>query len=116
MVGKAIEIRHTTEIGRLESAIPADRNPLLVYLASLGGDRSRTVVLQRLNRIADLVSSGLDATSMDWSKLRYQHIAAIRSRLIESGLAPSTSNAMLSAVKGVLRECWRLQYFRQKSR
>jgi site-specific recombinase XerC len=110
MVGKALEKHHTAEIGRLESAIPADRNPLLVYLASLGGNRSRTVVLQRLNRIAGLVSSGLDATSLDWSKLRYQHVAAIRATLIESGLAPATCNAMLSAVKGVLRECWRLQY------
>src|SRR5829696_3082089 len=61
-----------------------------------------------LETIARLASSGeVGALDFPWWLLRYQHAEAIRGRLAE-GYAPATANKMLSAMKGVLKSCWRL--------
>jgi site-specific recombinase XerD len=58
--------------------------------------------------IAALVSSGtLNAETMNWAALRYQHTHTIRSALAEH-YAPATANKMLAALRGVLKEAWRL--------
>jgi site-specific recombinase XerD len=63
-----------------------------------------------LERIAHLVSGGkADVLSLAWQDLRYQHTALIRSALAEA-YAPATANKMLSALRGVLKECFRLGY------
>jgi hypothetical protein len=60
--------------------------------------------------IADLVSGGQrSAASLDWPALSYAHTAALRTRLAEL-YAPATANRHLAALRGVLRECWRLGY------
>lgn len=86
-----------------------DENPVLVYLASLS-EGSRRSMRGSLEIVAGFVSGGrATATELAWWNLRYQHTALIRSTL--SGLyAPATANKMLSAVKGVLRQCFRLGY------
>ncbi len=63
---------------------PADENPALVYLASLGSPASRRTMRQALEVIARLVG-GENATafSLPWADLRFQHTAGIRSRLAE---------------------------------
>ena len=83
------------------------QHPALVYLARLGAGSRRTM-RQALDTIAGMVSGGaLDAGSMDWAALRYEHTTAIRSALAEH-YAPSSTNKCLSALKGVLKEAWRL--------
>jgi hypothetical protein len=65
---------------------------------------------EALNTIAAVVTSGrADLETMPWAALRYQHTAAVRAALMEK-YKPSTANKMLAALRGVLKECWRLGY------
>ncbi len=83
----------------------ADRHPALVYLASLSPG-SRKSMRGALERIALLVSGGkATVLTLAWHELRYQHTALIRSALAEA-YAPATANKMLSALRGVLKECF----------
>jgi len=88
---------------------PADQHPAAVYLARLGAGSRRTM-RSALDTIAGIVSGGAaDATQLDWGALRYQHTAAVRAILADR-YAPATTNRMLAALRGVLREAWRLGY------
>lgn len=63
---------------------------------------------QALNWIAQDCSQGrLDAMHFPWERLRYEHTQAIRATLADR-YAAATANKMLSALRGVLKECWRL--------
>jgi site-specific recombinase XerD len=65
-------------------------------------------MLQALDAIAEFLSNGtLDAHETDFAGIRYQHTSAVRSWLIDR-YAANTANRMLSALKGILKECWRL--------
>src|SRR5918994_6822564 len=86
---------------------PRDQNPVLAYLARLSPGSRRTMRAS-LETIARLASGGeVGALDFPWWMLRYQHSEAIRGRLADS-YAPATANKMLSAMKGVLKSCWRL--------
>ena len=87
--------------------LPRDENPVLAYLARLSPGSRRTMRAS-LETIARLASGGeVGALDFPWWLLRYQHSEAIRGRLAET-YAPATANKMLSAMKGVLKSCWRL--------
>lgn len=90
------------------AAYQADRNPALVYLASLA-ESSRRPMRESLNVIAGMVKPGTTFDAFPWSALRYQHTQAIRTQLGEK-YAAATANRHLSALRGVLKECWRLGY------
>lgn len=65
-------------------------------------------MLQALNAIARLLTNGTsDASTLDWSALRYQHTAAVRSVLMEK-YSPATANKMLCALRRTLKEARRL--------
>jgi hypothetical protein len=131
MVGKVDEAGGqmiTTEAGIAcfgqlapQQAGQAERHPALVYLAGLAAGSRRTMA-QALETVAAVVTGGdwqelegrrvllpgrCSMRTMPWHLLRYQHTAALRSKLAEV-FKPATANKMLSAVRGVLRECWRL--------
>lgn len=95
----------TTEILR-SAPLPPDQHPVAVYLARLASGSRRTV-LGRLDTLAALVSEELSAQTLPWHLLRYQHTQALRAKVAEK-YAPATANAMLSALRGVLKEAWRL--------
>ncbi len=88
---------------------PLDRNPAAVYLASLSESGRRTQK-QALNTVAELLTGGYaDALTCNWGAVRYQHTAAIRTKLSEN-YSPATANKMLSALRRVLKESWKLGY------
>jgi integrase len=88
---------------------PLDQHPAAVFLTSLPSAHSRRNMRRYLNQVAALLTNveGVDALEVNWAALRYVHVAAIRSQLM-SQYAPATVNAMLSAVRGVLKQAWKL--------
>jgi site-specific recombinase XerD len=82
-----------------------DRDPRLVYLASLSSEKSRRAMSGALERAAAVVHTTADR--LPWAALRYQHTQAIRAGL-EERYAPATVNHALAALRGVLREAVRL--------
>jgi site-specific recombinase XerD len=85
-----------------------DRNPAAVYLASLANG-SRRGQRQALNRMAGILtgSDRADCLALSWQALSYQHTAALRAQLLDL-YRPATVNKFLSALRGVLKEAWRL--------
>ena len=92
----------------LTTPTPLTAHPAAVYLSSLTKGSRRTMG-KALNVIARMLTNGqYDALSLDWSKLRYQHTAAIRAVLMEQ-YAPATANRMLCALRRTLKEARRLR-------
>lgn len=108
MTQAEIEPTSTTALVK-DVPYPADRNPALVYLASLSPGSRRTMA-HSLRAIAELVSGGrATLETLNWGVLRFQHTSAIRAALLER-YSPATTNKMLSALRGVLKRAWRLGY------
>jgi site-specific recombinase XerD len=81
--------------------------PYWVYLASLGSDESRRSMRGCLNHIA-AGFPGPSGEAFPWHDLRYEHTVIIRAMIVAEGKSPSFVNKHLSALRGVLREAWRL--------
>lgn len=91
----------------LQVSIPADRHPAAVYLARLAPGSRRTMSTS-LETIAGLLTSyRCNMQTLNWSALRYQHTSAVRAILAEL-YAPATANKMMCALRGTIREAWRL--------
>ena len=89
---------------------PASVNPACSYLASLGTEAGRRVMRSALDRIARQAGHA-DHAAMPWWLLAPADMQAVRSWLADtSRYAPATGRRMLAAVRGVVREAWRLGY------
>jgi len=111
------EIVHVNKEIQTMITIPLDHNPAAVYLSRLTTENSRYGMRWCLNLAASILSSGQsDCLSLDWTKMRYQHLAALKSKLISPNPTPTkekpysvgTANMILSGVKGVIREAWKM--------
>lgn len=92
---------------QLMNPIPLTVHPAAVYLSGLRDNSYRTMKYC-LNTIASTLTDGVcDCMTLDWSKLRYHHTAAVRSALIDQ-FSPMTVNLMLSALRRVLLEAYKL--------
>src|SRR5438045_1109807 len=91
----------------LSQELPTDCHPAQVYLARLSVSSRRTMT-QALHSLAGLLTDGQDtAFTLNWAALRYQHVAALRTRLAER-YTVATANKMLSALCNVLLEAYLL--------
>lgn len=105
--GRVVEAGQERALERFRM-LPLERNPAAVYLAGLS-QGSRRTMRGALNNVAELLTGGqCDALTIDWSKLRFQHVALVRSELLEN-YAASTVNKHLSAIRGTLKAAYRLR-------
>jgi integrase len=92
---------------KLTEPVPLSLHPAAVYLGSLS-EGSQRAMRSSLNAIASMLTDGeCDCFTLDWSKLRYRHTAAVRTAL-KQRLAPTTVNKILVALRRVLKEAHRL--------
>src|SRR5215203_242642 len=98
-------------------------DPLAVYLARLTSPESRRAMAASLELLAELLIDGQPADrtkrarrrragmplaiAVPWHELRYGHTQALRSWLAEH-CSPAAANRHLAALRGVLREAWRV--------
>jgi hypothetical protein len=82
-------------------------HPVTAYLNGLAPS-SRRPQLSALGWIARRATQLYTAETMPWHRLRRPHVLKIRG-LLEEHYQPATANRMLSALRGVLRECWQAQ-------
>src|SRR4051794_1980696 len=98
----------TTDLS-VSPTVPTDQQPALVYLASLAPGSRRTM-RQALDVMAGILTAQqFDHRTLPWGALRFQHVQAVRSVLMERYSA-ATANKMLSALRQTLRMAWRLGY------
>lgn len=94
--------------GRLLSFPPPARlpSPVEAYLARLAPSSGRTM-RKLLSRMATIISPELNVATVRWHLLGYSDTLQIRCRLVEI-YAPATCRLALCALRGVLKEAWRL--------
>jgi len=91
-----------TDAFRREAPPLVGHDPVASYLNNLspGSQRAQHDALQRL--------CGLPPSEFAWERLRYEHTNVLRAELVKR-YAPATTRRMLSALRRVLRECWKLR-------
>ena len=104
-------MRNITHLAAVAPSLPSEGSPkgARAYILSLSSPASRRAMRAALNQVARILTGNEDADAfrVPWSRLRYEHLAALRSHLTDH-YAPSSANTMLAAVRGVLRNAWRL--------
>lgn len=104
---------------------PPSANPVLVYLGRLPSPRSRRTMGRGLDVIATMLVPSLPEQldtegnilpgqqaallGQAWGGLRYQFTAKLQADLM-GRYSPATVNTYMSALRGVLKEAWRLGY------
>jgi integrase len=102
---------------------PVGADPVTVYLARLTSAESRRAMATSIELLAELLVDGQPSSTEErrqrrrdhgplarrvpWHELRYGHTQALRSWLAEH-CSPAAANRHLAALRGVLREAWRL--------
>lgn len=90
--------------------VPLVTNPAAIHLAAQSV-RARPGVLSSLRTATRLLSSGAleDPLAVDWSQLRYQHLAALLAVLADEDRKAAGIAHIRNCVLGVMREAWRLE-------
>lgn len=98
----------TTTLARLDTPMPdrVDQHPAGAYLIGTQTTTSRRTARSALNTIVQLLGEE-DIRSTPWHKLDYGEMNVLRT-IVADNYAPATANKLLSIVRGVLREAWKL--------
>jgi integrase len=85
-----------------------DLDPVQVYLAGRGCDRSRETMFESLKRVSSLLKGG-GVETIVWAEFTFAHAQAVRSALLatknelgEAKFSPATINITLAGLRGVL--------------
>jgi len=108
------EVIEVSPLSLLVTTPPASRQPATVYLEQLGRGSQRTM-RTALASLAHIVVPACDRPlarcecirAFPWHRLGPSHTSVMRRRLMDR-LAPATVNKTLAALRGTLREAWRL--------
>jgi site-specific recombinase XerD len=91
-----------------QKAKPKPTHPVDSYLLRLS-ESSRRGMRIALNNLAEIASGErVDAYEFDWASVRYADTIRIREQVAKR-FSLHTANYHLCALRGVLRECWRLE-------
>lgn len=85
---------------------PRAQLPAVVYLTRLTSEHSRRAMFSALQRALRAAGILTDPLTFDW-RLSYAQVIALRAALLTRH-DPATVNQTLSAIRGVMREAWRL--------
>ncbi len=99
---------HVPVLSRLGAEMPeqVDRHPAATYLITTQTAMSRATALSTLNIVARLLGEK-DIRSTPWHLIRYHHMSFLRATLADH-YAPATANKIISMVRSVLRQAWKL--------
>jgi integrase/recombinase XerD len=94
----------------LQPEDPSRHNhPVSVYFATLRSDNSRRAMENGLVAILDILGKGkVDLYSFPFWEMGYQHLEAIKSRMLEMNFSTAKTNQALSAVRGVVKHAYKL--------
>jgi hypothetical protein len=103
MQATVLSFQHLPKFGRQKPTHPVDS-----YLLRLS-ESSRRGMRIALKNIAEIASGHpVDAYEFDWAALQYTDTIQIREQVAKR-FSLHTANYNLCALRGVLKECWRLQ-------
>jgi len=95
-------------------------DPYWVYTDGLASEESRRAMRRCLDKVTRELLPRLGDQPDDpdtvnginraWWLLRYEHTAAARAALLQADMPPGTINQHLTALRRILKECWRLGY------
>lgn len=86
------------------------QNAGIAYVAALDSDNSRKTMRYALEIVAAIASDNkATLLTLPWHELRREHTLAIRARIVRTYPKANTVNLLLAALRGALREAWRLE-------
>jgi len=86
--------------------VPPAAHPYLAYLTHYENKDSRATMERALDDACAVLGSECTGAQFPWWFLRRTHVQVLRAQLAAE-YAPATANRILTAVRGVLKECFR---------
>lgn len=94
-------------LGKVQAGGPA-QDPVTVYLSRYTSRHSRLAMASSLSILARyLTGRTTDPREIPWASIRYPHAQELRAQLVKD-YSWASVNRHLLALRGVVRECWRL--------